>query len=382
MLRLDRLCRHCIDVWNAVDEHVLCLEKVPYEVQRKNGERIYQLLAQKEFYEEDPSALLEYVKKDCIWNLQVLSEEDGKEFCRITKQFIDEARAFDDQLDDAAIFQALRNVWIILMLGLLMRGTFYYHDAVFSYSMLYPYTDNFLDDPTVSDEEKREFNKRLRRRLKGHAYEQPKEQEEKIDCLIGKIESVFHREEYPLVYESLLCIQKGQEDSLKQGAWREDLLYISVQKGGSSVLADGYLLDGKLHEEEQRFCMEYGFSLQLADDLQDMKEDREHDHYTLFCYEPCESLVKRLLVFMQDMMKRQRICTQKEICGIVEKGCLFLVLGVVILHQEEFTKGFLHEVYAAFPLHASQIAKIMDADKPTLGDLMNLFETGTAVINK
>lgn len=128
--------------------------------------------------------------------------------------------------------------------------------------------------------------------------------------------------------------------------------------------------------------MEYGFSLQLADDLQDMKEDREHDHYTLFWYEPCESLVKRLLVFMQDMMKRQRICTQKEICGIVEKGCLFLVLGVVILHQEEFTKGFLHEVYAAFPLHASQIAKILDADKPTLGDLMNLFETGTAVINK
>lgn len=382
MLRLDRLCRHCIDVWNAVDERVLCLEKVPYEVQRKNGERIYQLLAQKEFYKEDPSALLEYVKKDRIWNLQVLSEEDGKEFCRITKQFIDEARAFDDQLDDAAIFQALRNVWIILMLGLLMRGTFYYHDAVFSYSMLYPYTDNFLDDPTVSDEEKREFNKRLRRRLKGHAYEQPKEQEEKIDCLIGKIESVFHREEYPLVYESLLCIQKGQEDSLKQGAWREDLLYISVQKGGSSVLADGYLLDGKLHEEEQRFCMEYGFSLQLADDLQDMKEDREHDHYTLFRYEPCEHLVKRLLVFMQDMMKRQRICTQKEICGIVEKGCLFLVLGAVILHQEEFTEGFLDEVYAAFPLHASQITKILDADKPTLGELMNLFETGTAVINK
>ena len=51
----------------------------------------------------------------------------------------------------------------------------------------------------------------------------------------------------------------------------------------------GYLIDGHLSDVQQEFCMLFGFTLQVADDLQDVVEDDQHHHHTLatICNKAC-----------------------------------------------------------------------------------------------
>lgn len=39
--------------------------------------------------------------------------------------------------------------------------------SIFGYSMLYPFTDNFLDDPSHTEEEKIHYNKLIHHRISG-----------------------------------------------------------------------------------------------------------------------------------------------------------------------------------------------------------------------
>ena len=60
---------------------------------------------------------------------------------------------------------------------------------------------------------------------------------------------------------------------------------ISVEKGGTSVLADAYLVCGNLDTELSDLMFGFGFVLQLIDDLQDAKEDCNNNHMTVFSQE-------------------------------------------------------------------------------------------------
>ena len=77
------------------------------------------------------------------------------------------ARAFDPDLGAEEIGQAIRNVWIMNSLQMLGERQVGLSPAIFAYSMLYPETDNYLDDPEVAIADKRRFNERLGRRLRG-----------------------------------------------------------------------------------------------------------------------------------------------------------------------------------------------------------------------
>ena len=68
----------------------------------------------------------------------------------------------------------MRNVWIINILQRLKGVDITLSNAIFGYSMLYPYTDNYLDDVNISKEEKVEFNQRLYRRLLGEKLKEDK----------------------------------------------------------------------------------------------------------------------------------------------------------------------------------------------------------------
>lgn len=373
MIALETLCVHCINMWTQTDDASFSLKRQPYQKQLANEQRIWELLSLQTELKQHPEKLRVYLEEDEIWNLSNLPKQHQEQFCEITRQFINDAKVFDEKLQPDDIFQALRNVWIILMLEMMLKGVLTYHSAIFSYSMLYPYTDNYLDDPSITKEEKYNFNKRLRNRLLGIAYEKPNPCENKIDQLISNIEHVFHRNRYPEVYESLLCIQKGQEDSLMQQEDQDNMLHISVEKGGSSVLADGFLIDGTLCDEEQRFCMEYGFFLQLADDLQDMVEDRQSGHYTLFHENVDEALPKKLLNYLQSILERQTLCKEPFFCNILEKGCQLLVLGAIIMHHDQFSKDFMKQVFDCFPITKKGLKKMVSSNQMTPSKLLNLF---------
>src|SRR5690606_5775465 len=123
-----------------------------------------------------------------------------------TVAFYADARAFVPRFAVAELWQALRNVWVGNSLQMLLDRPIALRPALFAYSMLYPVTDNFLDDPLVSSARKRRFNERFGARLAGcNVLPTGDERELQAECLVQRIEADFPREAFPTVYSSLLA---------------------------------------------------------------------------------------------------------------------------------------------------------------------------------
>jgi hypothetical protein len=227
-------------------------------------------------------------------------------------------RRFDPEMSMEDTIQAARNAWIACgmqaLLGLRMELT----PSILAYSLLYPYSDNYLDDPLISTAEKLGFNERFRQRLSGQRMAAGDPREAVVWAMVQMIEEQYPRQSCPQVYESLLAIHCAQGRSLAQlnrGALidhsreADEVLRISCAKGGSSVLADACLAQPWLTPEECQFSFEWGVLLQLGDDLQDVREDLERGSLTLFTRavaqgEPLDSLVAQMLHFSQHVASR------------------------------------------------------------------------------
>jgi hypothetical protein len=206
---------------------------------------------------------------------------------QVGTQFAQTARRFDPTIPGSDIFQAMRNVWTMNCLQLLLGLPIQLTPAIFAYSMLYPYTDNYLDDPAVSEGAKQAFNERFGRRLAGEDVAPADAQEEIIYKLVGMIEDQFERSRFPQIFESLLAIHRAQIKSvylLRRNAspYEVDVLGIGLEKGGTSVLADGYLVAGSLTEAQAAYMFGWGAFVQLGDDLQDIVPDVKDGLLTVF----------------------------------------------------------------------------------------------------
>ncbi len=243
----------------------------------------------------DPNALMEKMENDALTLLELILGVDRSDcmdliqstYADATKKFVDEAREFDPDLEAESIFQALRNVWIMHSIQVLHGMEPKHSASIFGYSMLYPLTDNYLDDKSISSREKVEFNTLFRRRLEGEAITVESRQLKDVFSMIERMESDYPRSEFPDVWNSILLIQSAQENSLRQQRQfttieSNEITALSFRKGGASVLADGYLVCGGLSPKWIHFLLGYGILLQLADDLQDLYTDAEDEHWTLF----------------------------------------------------------------------------------------------------
>jgi hypothetical protein len=203
------------------------------------------------------------------------------------RQFARMARQFDPSISITDIYQAGRNLWSMNFVQLLLGRPVEVTPSAFAYSMLYPYTDNYLDDPQVSGDAKRLFNRRFALRLAGETVKPLNKREERIFTLVEMVEAQHDRRLLPQVYESLLAIHKAQSRSLSllQGdasPYAVDILGICFEKGGTSVLADGYLVAGDLTRSQQEKMFAYGALTQLIDDLEDAQNDRNAGLMTVF----------------------------------------------------------------------------------------------------
>jgi len=230
----------------------------------------------------------------------------GAGFDRAAVEFVRAARSFDPGVASADVFQACRNVWVANGLQKLMGLPVRLTPSITAYSLLYPYTDNYLDDPAVDEATKLAFSGRLRSRLEGWETVPANPREKTIFDLVSMIESEHDRPRRPQVFESLLAIHQAQGRSL--GLFRsdgpvseEDIVAISLEKGGTSVLADGCLVAGSLAPGEVEFLFGFGGFLQLMDDLEDVLADRKAGIRTVFSRtagrEPLDAVTDRTLRF-------------------------------------------------------------------------------------
>ena len=201
------------------------------------------------------------------------------------------ARRFDPSLRPADIYQAARNALTMHCLQSLLGVPVESTPAVLGYSLLYPYTDNLLDEASLDAEAKLAFSRRFAERLRGREVVPGDRREARIFELVAMIEGQYPRDRFPGVFESLLAIHHAQERSvaLLGGAAplpRRTIVEIAVEKGGASVLADGYLVAGALTPAQAECIFGLGVFLQLRDDLEDVEDDAACGLGTVFSAPP------------------------------------------------------------------------------------------------
>jgi hypothetical protein len=286
-------------------------------------------------------------------------------FLESAAEFIRRARSYDPGLANADIFQASRNVWsmnlIQVLLGLPVRMT----PSVFSYSLLYPYSDNYLDDPSIPAATKYSFNERFRRRLAGEQIVPANAYEQTLSSLIAVIEGEYDRSRFPEVYESLLAIHQAQGKSLHllnraASPFDIDFLGVCFEKGGASVLADGYLINGQLSSAQREFMFYYGTFTQLIDDLEDVESDLKKGIMTVFSqtarHDPLDTITNRTFHFWDRVAGALEAYASPQVNPLIE--IIRAYVPVMLVAEagsagKYYTRSYLRELEAYCPFHFS-----------------------------
>jgi hypothetical protein len=274
------------------------------------------------------------------------------------KEFMRQVRKFSPELSFEEIGQALRNYIVYAMFKKIHMDNSGFSRAGFGYSMLYPFTDNFIDNRNTTPAEKVEYNQIIRNKLEGNKVFPSTTHHKKTCALLEDIETVFPRKTHPMTSRLLLMMLDAQESSLQQQdstskLTMEDRLDISIYKGGISVLIDRYFVSKELTEADILFYIGLGFFLQLADDLQDIKEDSENGYQTLFTFnlDPVyeETLVNQLLHFIYHIMDSFQ-AENNHFKEFVLLNCYQLIYTSIIRSKAFFTPEYLERIERLLPV--------------------------------
>jgi hypothetical protein len=283
--------------------------------------------------------------------------------------FVGGARRFDPTINGAAVYQAGRNAAPMCCLQLLLGRPVGLTPAMLGYSLLYPYSDNLLDDPRITPAEKAHFSARFGQRLQGQAASPASAAERQVFALVARIEGQWPRREYPQVYESLLLIHAAQTESVRLGLgqvspYDVDVLGLSIAKGGASVLADGYLTAGALSEAAARAFYGFGAFLQWVDDLQDVERDRRAGQATVFSQTagrwPLDGVTERLLRFGLGVAADMAASGEQApaaLGGLIRRSVGWLVADAAGRHPAYYSRRYLWRLQDHYPFRFGAIRR-------------------------
>lgn len=291
-------------------------------------------------------------------------------FIQSTREFIERVKKFDSSLEIGNIYQALRNVWIMNSLQIYLDFEIKHSDAIFAYSMIYPYSDNYMDDVSESHENKFSLTGNLKDWLEGQDSSWQTSQGEKIYKLIKIIEKQYDRNSFPGVYQSLLAIYNAQIKSLLQQRkhslpYEMNIVDISFEKGGTSVLADGFLVSGDLNDVQADFCFGFGAFLQLGDDIQDVAEDKKNNLMTIFSQTAgkyaLDKLANKLLNFISnvvDLKLDEQKASRKILKELILRNCYYLITEAVGKNKRLYSKDYVSKIQGHFPVRFSYLKEL------------------------
>lgn len=325
-----------------------------------------------------------FLRNGLDFSEQQLQTMFSEEIRNVTQEFVRQAREFDAALSFNDIFQACRNVWIMnglqIVLGMRVQVT----PSIFAYSLLYPYTDNLLDNPSISSFEKIIFSQNFYLRLDGQSIEPNNPTERIIFSLVEMIEAEFPRAAFPEVYQSLLAIHDAQTRSLQlihsgEALSETETLQIGIAKGGASVLADGYLVAGKLSKNQESFLFGYGAYLQLLDDIQDVEEDRAAGLNTIFSMndEFLEQKLNKTYWFGEHVMQCLSLFggLHLEVFGALMRKSIDLFIIEAIAQKPGFySPDYVAAMEAHSPFGFSYIQKQKEELTPYNGFMLSAFQ--------
>jgi hypothetical protein len=294
------------------------------------------------------------------------------------------ARAFDPRLSGEDIYQAGRNAWTANGLQWLMGWPVQITPSILAYSLLYPYTDNYLDDPAIPVTTKRAFNERFHRRLAGEWLAPADAHERVIFDLVAMIEKQYSRSDHGLVFESLLDIHQAQGRSLNlirraAAPGEVDVLGLSFAKGGASVLADGYLVRGSLTEAQRQYTYGHGIFAQLLDDMEDVEQDSQAGRLTLYSqpagHWPLDALANRTFHFGRNvLMGLECFDVEDPVRELIRRGANLLLIDAIGRTDRFYTGAYLRQLEAYSPFRFSFLNTQRDDFLRRHGSLGKLLE--------
>ncbi len=351
-------------------ENEALIEEFSARMQKKAEQRPEGKEGLKQWEQEMEQELKCFLKKEKMlslseWINPVLFHEFEKE----TKHFIDRVRGFDADLNAGQIWQAMRNYFIYAMIVEMQGERQNAADPILAYSLLYPYTDNYIDDKTTKKEEKERYNRMIARKLKGEPVLAQSPLEEKTCRLLDMIGDAYEGEAKKKVIGTLLQLLEAQNYSIRQqkaGISEDEILGISIWKGSTSVLADYLFATQDWREKEEGFYLRFGFLLQLVDDLQDMEEDKKEGSRTLMIkaaeQKRLEGQVNRLLWFIWDTVRAFEP-RNPGLKGFVLKNCVEITLLSAAMNAQHFLKEYIKALEPYLPLSVEFIKKMKKQQK-------------------
>lgn len=377
----NSLCEYYVRIWNNCSDKYFVndLKKFTSSEKRYNRKttKIYldnlvkqcTLITKYPDNKEKPLKTIQDITKEFCSSTNLfhdrISTHYPYDFLKSTNSFVKKSLSFDKTLNINEITQALRNVWTMNLLQSLFGKKIELTPSIFSYSMLYPYTDNYLDSFGVSQTEKINSTSRLGYRIKGFPLISLSNHEEKIYSLISNIEVQYPRlYNYPL-YESLFYINKFQLHSLTQQETNVKISYkkaleITVSKGGLSVLTDAYLVKETLEIDEIIFVYGLGFMLQLLDDFQDIVSDLKFHNITLFTINSESNYLQNtfnklinFILFLLSHIEGFNNPFKVEIKNALLSNSILLLLFSCSRNNKFFTKEYIKELEQFYPFPAS-----------------------------
>lgn len=315
----------------------------------------------KEWKKRMEQLLGQFLREDALLNTKdAMDGEELGEFQDGIKEFLREVRKFDRKLALEDMGQALRNYVVYAVFRVLNGRKPQCRPAAFGYSMLYPYTDNYIDSPERTRQEKEHYNRLIADWLKGKAVKPLSGHERKTVELLWQVETDYGRPHE--VYKGLLLMLEAQENSLRQEQeWKreegtgqeEEILGVSVYKGGVSVMMDRYFVDLPWTERDLYFYYGFGFLLQLCDDLQDIALDKEEGNPTVFslCRSKEEAVgkVNKLLHFTEKLFA---FCDtgKPAFQAFLQRNCFLLILASAVGSGEWMTDEWLDRMERRLPV--------------------------------
>ncbi len=184
------------------------------------------------------------------------------------------------------------------------------------------------------------------------------------------IEQESDRTTYHQVFESLLAIHDAQIRSIGQQTGKHDigideLLDITFEKGGTSVLADGYLVAGNLRSDEAEFLFQLGVVLQLIDDLQDIREDVTSRQITfpVVCRNENKltEATNHLFSFSGNVFSSP-YCnerdTDKHTYDLMETGCRLLILDSISSNRKLYHTSYVSTLEQYSPVRFEYLVRL------------------------
>ncbi len=371
--------QHFIDLWRECDTDLPDLgPRIAPGAQARNEKHLLQVLEQVDRVLSNPPrgreemqaeqsrlgvAFRELAEDAMGFTASQLDRLPSQAFSEVCEEFVRAARAFDPKLSGEDIYQAGRNAWtansLQWLLGLPVQNT----PSILAYSLLYPYSDNYLDDSAISVETKLAFNERFRRRLAGEVLAHANAHERIIFDLVAMIEKQYSRADYPAVFESLLDIHRAQGRSLKllrgsAAPGEVDVLGLSFEKGGTSVLADGYLVSDALNEAQHRFTYGHGIFAQLLDDMEDIEQDSQAGRLTIYSqpagHWSLDGIANRTFHFGRRVLTRLNCFdVDASLCELIRRGADLALIDTIGRAGRYYTDSYLRELEAHSPFRFS-----------------------------